>query len=117
MSRLEHNFLGELTIDDSVYYGVQTLRAMNNFHISGTPLSQFPEMIWALACVKKACALANMELQVLPRDIGIAICAACDRILAGNMLDQWGRHFHEHECQRGHRQSGLGDHGPPQGGL
>lgn len=81
MSRLEHDFLGELTIDDSVYYGVQTLRAMNNFHISGTPLSQFPEMIWALACVKKACALANMELQVLPRDIGIAICAACDRIL------------------------------------
>ena len=70
MSRLEHDFLGELTIDDSVYYGVQTLRAMNNFHISGTPLSQFPEMIWALACVKKACALANMELQVLPRDIG-----------------------------------------------
>ena len=49
MSRLEHDFLGELTIDDSVYYGVQTLRAMNNFHISGTPLSQFPEMIWALA--------------------------------------------------------------------
>ena len=46
MSRLEHDFLGELTIDDSVYYGVQTLRAMNNFHISGTPLSQFPEMIW-----------------------------------------------------------------------
>lgn len=89
MSRLEHDFLGELTIDDSVYYGVQTLRAMNNFHISGTPLSQFPEMIWALACVKKACALANMELQVLPRDIGIAICAACDRILAGNMLDQF----------------------------
>ena len=42
MSRLEHDFLGELTIDDSVYYGVQTLRAMNNFHISGTPLSQFP---------------------------------------------------------------------------
>ena len=73
MSRLEHDFLGELTIDDSVYYGVQTLRAMNNFHISGTPLSQFPEMIWALACVKKACALANMELQALPRDIGIAI--------------------------------------------
>ena len=89
MSRLEHDFLGELTIDDSVYYGVQTLRAMNNFHISGTPLSQFPEMIWALACVKKACALANMELQVLPRDIGIAICAACDHILAGNMLDQF----------------------------
>lgn len=89
MSRLEHDFLGELTIDDSVYYGVQTLRAMNNFHISGTPLSQFPEMIWALACVKKACALANMELQALPRDIGIAICAACDRILAGNMLDQF----------------------------
>ena len=89
MSRLEHDFLGELTIDDSVYYGVQTLRAMNNFHISGTPLSPFPEMIWALACVKKACALANMELQVLPRDIGIAICAACDRILAGNMLDQF----------------------------
>ena len=38
MSRLEHDFLGELTIDDSVYYGVQTLRAMNNFHISGTDL-------------------------------------------------------------------------------
>ena len=88
MSRLEHDFLGELTIDDSVYYGVQTLRAMNNFHISGTRF-HFLGNVWALACVKKACALANMELQVLPRDIGIAICAACDRILAGNMLDQF----------------------------
>ena len=89
MSRLEHDFLGEMAIADDVYYGIQTRRAMENFTISGITLAEFPAMITALALVKKAAAAANMELGCLPHDVGEAICAACDELADGKLHDQF----------------------------
>ncbi len=88
-TRLEHDFLGEMEIPADIYYGVQTYRALENFRISDQPISSVPEMIQALAYVKKAAALANMESGVLPENIGKAICAACDEIIAGKLHDQF----------------------------
>ena len=75
-ARVEHDFLGEMKIPNNAYYGVQTMRAVQNFCISGRSVSQCPSLIKALAYVKKAAALANAELGVLPKDISKAICAA-----------------------------------------
>ena len=61
--RIEHDLLGEKAIPDEVYYGVQTARALENFHISGVPISQYPDLIRALAIVKLAAARANFECQ------------------------------------------------------
>lgn len=88
-TRLEHDFLGELEIPADTYYGIQTFRAVENFQISGRPISSVPALIQALGCVKKAAAVANMELGVVPRDIGKAICDACDEIIAGKFLEQF----------------------------
>ena len=85
--RMEHDFLGEMEIPDDVYYGVQTMRAMDNFHITGQTI--IPEFVQALAMVKKAAALANMETGRLDPKIGNALIQACDEILAGKMLDQF----------------------------
>ena len=87
--RIEHDFLGEMEIANDVYYGIQTLRAVDNFPISGQPISSCPELIAALGYVKKAAALANMELGAIPAPIGQAICRACDDLIAGRFLDQF----------------------------
>ena len=57
-TRLEHDLLGERGVPAAAYYGVHTLRALENFSISGTPISIYPELVTALACVKQAAALA-----------------------------------------------------------
>lgn len=88
-TRKEHDFIGELEIDDDVYYGVQTFRAMENFHITNERLSDFPIFVNALAQVKKAAALANYELGLLDGNIKDAICKACDQIIAGQYHDQF----------------------------
>lgn len=85
--RTEHDFLGEMEIDDDVYYGVQTMRAMDNFHITGQKIDK--EFVQAMAMVKKAAALANMETGRLDKKIGSALVQAADEILAGKMLDQF----------------------------
>ncbi|HAR41447.1 MAG TPA: aspartate ammonia-lyase [Bdellovibrionales bacterium] len=87
--RLEHDFLGERPIPADAYYGVQTLRAKENFDITGVPISHAPEMIRALAYVKKAAALANLELNIIPENVGKAIAQACDEILAGKLHDHF----------------------------
>ena len=87
--RLEHDSLGERELPDKAYYGVQTLRAMENFAISGVFVKNFEHMIEALAFVKKAAALANHELAVLDEDKMKAICEACDDLLAGKLQDQF----------------------------
>ncbi len=87
--RKEHDFLGELEIPDDVYYGVQTMRAVENFKISNTTLSQCRGLICALGYVKKAAALANMELGVLEAAPGKAICAACDELIEGKLHNQF----------------------------
>ncbi|MBW2370722.1 MAG: aspartate ammonia-lyase, partial [Deltaproteobacteria bacterium] len=89
MARLEKDSLGSLPIPDEVYYGIQTERARRNFDISGTPIGKFPELIQALAAIKKAAALANCELGALDRPLADAICSAADEILAGKMADQF----------------------------
>ena len=89
MPRLEHDFLGEMRIPSDTYYGIQTYRAVENFPISGVSIASFPELIKALGLVKKASAIANMQFGVLPREIGDAICAACDEIIEGKLHDQF----------------------------
>ncbi len=87
--RLEHDFLGEMEIPANIYYGIQTMRALENFYVSGQPISTFPEFIRALAWIKKAAAKANAKLGVLPENIEKGICAACDAIIEGKLLDQF----------------------------
>ena len=64
-TRMEHDLLGEREVPADAYYGVHTLRALENFPISGIPISTYPNLIKALACVKQACAQANHELDLL----------------------------------------------------
>ena len=85
--RTEHDFLGNLEVPDDVYYGVQTMRAIENFHITGQKLD--PDFIVALAQVKKAAALANMDTGRLPHDIGDLLVKAADEIIAGEHIDQF----------------------------
>ena len=87
-SRVEHDLLGEREIPEEALYGVQTLRAVENFPITGVPLREFPALIEALAAVKEAAALANAELGLLPQPICEAITRATQELRAG-------RH-HEH---------------------
>jgi aspartate ammonia-lyase len=87
-TRKEHDFLGERDVPDAALYGVQTLRAMENFPITGVPLADFPELIIAHAQVKEAAARANMTLGLLDPKVGDAIVRAAREI-------QRGRH-HEH---------------------
>ena len=86
--RTEHDLLGEREVPEEALYGVQTLRAAENFPITGVPLREFPELISALAAVKIAAAQANRELGLLPDNIADAIVRAGEELRAG-------RH-HEH---------------------
>jgi len=87
--RMERDLLGEREVPASAYYGVHTLRAVENFEISGTPISLYPDLINALACVKKAAALANYDLGLLDEERTRAIIAACDEIRGGALHDQF----------------------------
>ncbi len=82
-TRIEHDFLGERTLPGDVYYGIQTLRALENFRITGIPIKAEPLFVQALAYVKKAAALTNKELGVLDAGVADAIVAACDRVASG----------------------------------
>ncbi|MCP3943922.1 MAG: aspartate ammonia-lyase [Desulfobacteraceae bacterium] len=88
-SRLEKDSLGERVLPGHVYYGIQTLRAMENFSISGIRVKNFEHLIKSLAFVKKAAAMANHELEVLDKDRMQAICQACDEIIEGKFHDQF----------------------------
>ncbi|TEY03163.1 aspartate ammonia-lyase [Campylobacter sp. US33a] len=88
-TRKEHDFIGELEISDDVYYGVQTFRALENFHMSGRSLKNYPYFVKAFAQVKKAAALSNKELGVLDADKADAIAKACDRLINGEFIDQF----------------------------
>ncbi len=87
--RKEHDLLGEREVPANAYYGVQTLRATENFHISGIPLATYSAFIRSLAYVKKAAAAANRELGLLPPAVADAISSACDEILDGKFRDQF----------------------------
>lgn len=83
--RTERDFLGEKEIPSDVYYGVQTLRAVENFPITGYKIHE--EMIKALAIVKKAAALANMDVTRLYDGLGKAIVQAAEEIIDGKWHD------------------------------
>src|SRR3954469_11312759 len=87
-TRTEHDLLGDRQVPDDALYGVQTLRALENFAITGVPLREFPALIEALASVKEAAALANAELGLLSPPVADLIVRACGELRAG-------RH-HEH---------------------
>jgi aspartate ammonia-lyase len=87
-TRREHDLLGERDVPDDALYGVQTLRALENFPITGIPLREFPALVEALAAVKEAAALANADLGLLDRGIADVIVRAAQEIRSG-------RH-HEH---------------------
>lgn len=88
--RIEHDLLGSREISADLYYGINTLRAVENFGISHYTLSDIPELIRSMVMVKKAAALANRELQLIPQHIASAILTACDEVLNnGKCLDQF----------------------------
>ena len=88
-ARLEHDLLGEREIPVAAYWGVHTLRAVENFPITGVPIGHFPELVKALAMVKQAAARANRKLGHLPRAKAEAIEQACDAIIAGRYHDHF----------------------------
>lgn len=83
--RVEHDLLGDYNVPADVYYGVHTARALENFPITGMPISRYPELIVALACVKLAAARANQRLGLLSRERADAIVSACEEIKAGKL--------------------------------
>ena len=87
--RMEHDLLGSKAVPAERYYGIQTLRAVENFSITGIRISHYPRLILSLAYIKKAAALANQELGLLAIETAGAICRACDEILAGKYLDEF----------------------------
>nr|WP_304212514.1 aspartate ammonia-lyase [Fredinandcohnia onubensis] len=85
--RIEKDFLGEKEVPVDAYYGVQTIRAVENFPITGYRIHE--ELIIGLAMVKKAAALANMDVKHLYEGIGKPIVQAADEIINGKMHDQF----------------------------
>ena len=87
--RIEHDLLGNREVPAEAYYGVHTLRAVENFPITGTPISIYPDLIVALACIKQAAALANRELGLLDKEKTEVIVKACEEIRAGKLHEQF----------------------------
>ena len=88
-TRIERDFLGEKEIPQAAYWGVHTARAVENFPISGTPISAMPDLIRAFGHVKKAAARANAELGVLDAERVGAIIQACEELIAGRFHEQF----------------------------
>lgn len=87
--RIEHDLLGHRGVPAHAYYGVHTLRALENFRITGTPISAYPELVRSLAAIKQAAAVANLELDLLDERRAKAIVKACEEIRAGALHDQF----------------------------
>jgi aspartate ammonia-lyase len=87
--RVEHDLLGDREVPADVYYGVHTVRALENFPISGVPISRHTDLVVALASVKQAAAEANQELGQLDAETAGAIITACIEIRGGSLHDQF----------------------------
>lgn len=85
--RIESDFLGEREIPSDAYYGIQTLRASENFCITGYKIHS--SIIVSLAIVKKSCALANRDVGLLDDERAEAISKACDKIIDGEYHEQF----------------------------
>ncbi len=88
-TRNEHDLLGDRAVPADVLWGVHTLRAVENFAISGQTLATAPDLVNALAAIKQAAALANRDLGLLDPVRAAAIVAACEEIRAGALHDQF----------------------------
>ena len=88
-TRREHDFLGDMEIPSTAYWGVHSARAVDNFPISGQTVAQMPELVRALAFVKKAAVQANLKLGVIDAARADAIVRACDEVIAGALHDQF----------------------------
>ena len=85
--RIEHDTMGEVKVPADKYWGAQTQRSVNNFKIGDQKMAR--EIIMAFAYLKKAAALTNLDLGVLPREKADLICRVCDEILEGKLDDQF----------------------------
>ena len=88
-TRREHDLLGDRDVPADAYYGVHTLRAIDNFPITGTRISIYPDLIAALASIKSAAARSNHELGLLDATRTDAIVAAAEEIRAGKLHEQF----------------------------
>jgi aspartate ammonia-lyase len=88
-TRIEHDLLGDLPVPADAYYGVQTARALENFHISGVELRLYPNLIKAFAMVKLAAARANFDCRQFSKEILKGIEGACKEILEGKLHDEF----------------------------
>lgn len=86
-TRVEYDSIGSLEVPSEAYYGVQTLRAKQNFHISNRPLHS--TFIRSIAVIKKAAAITNMKIGNLDAHVGNAIVQACNDIIEGKFQDQF----------------------------
>jgi aspartate ammonia-lyase len=87
--RIEHDLLGDRAVPADAYYGIHTLRALENFAITDTPISIYPDLITALACVKQAAAIANCELGLIDDRRSVAIRLACEEIREGKLHQEF----------------------------
>lgn len=81
--RIEKDALGEMELPDEVYYGIQSLRAVSSYDVSPKTFNDYPNVMRALAEIKKACALANRDIGALVPEKAEAIAKACDELIAG----------------------------------
>ena len=88
-TRSEYDLLGNMDVPADALYGIQTLRAAQNFSITGVPISHFPELIKALAMVKAAAARTNQEMKLLTTEKADAIVFACQDLIQGQYHDQF----------------------------
>ncbi len=87
--RVEKDTMGEIKVPAENYWGAQTERSRNNFKIGGADQKMPPEIIFAFAYLKKAAALTNEDLGVLPAEKSELITRACDEIIAGKLKDEF----------------------------
>ncbi|MEJ9232941.1 aspartate ammonia-lyase [Peribacillus butanolivorans] len=87
--RVEKDLIGEMEIDEDVYYGIQTVRACQNFSISGRTIELYPHLIRSMAYIKKAAAMSNQSVGVLDQEKKDVICQAVDEIVNGEMKNQF----------------------------
>ncbi len=85
--RIEADSIGSMAVPADAYYGVQSLRAKNNFNITGKPMH--PAFIRNMARIKKAAAITNQSIHMLEDRIADAIISACNEIISGKLLDQF----------------------------
>jgi aspartate ammonia-lyase len=87
MHRTETDLLGPRDVPAAAYWGIHTLRAMENFHLAGRPVR--PALVRSVALVKRACARVNAEIGAIPGAAAQAIESACGEIAAGGLADQF----------------------------